>query len=1623
MLKSCKFSFRPFGLFAFLFLGINGLLAHKPIELKPLLTDNDLSVGSNISIIENKGQWSDDILYRLKLRYGQMDFMQDAIHVTLVDMDDLAERGHSHDDGESAVNLPLKIHGMQWELLNANPNCKLQAQNQKYTYYNYFLGADESRWASHVHAYTKLVYKDIYEGIDLVFYESRGHLKYDFIVSPGVDPSQIALKINYADGLNLLENRLYIQTSVSELIKENPYTYIADNQSKEVVDCHYLVDGDVVRFEVDPTYDDSKVLVIDPELIFASYSGAIDDNWGNTATFDNDGNLIAGSSSFGDFPVVNGAFDLTFSGGRTDCAISKFNEDGSQLTYSTYLGGNNSDLPTSMIVNSDNEIVIYSITGSSDFPTSANAFSRTFGGGSYISPSGIPFTNGTDIAITRLSSDGSQLMASTYYGGSNNDGLITNASSSLNYSDAYRGEVILGENGEVFVASTTESTDLTLKNAFDDQYNTGNSGSSDGLVLYFSPDLSQLNFASYLGGTVGEAATSLKLLNNNELLVVGITASADFPTTSGVLQTLSAGGSDGFISIINLNDYSLSKSTYLGKSGNDLIYFTDTDSDGQIYVVGINNSGNWDVSSDVYSNDNSVNFLSVLNPDLTTISLSTLVGNGKGVNGRLVISAFLVDNCNRIYISGWGGRTNSTTNNIQGMPLTSDALQSTSDGSDFYLMVLKPDATGLEYATYFGGPNSREHVDGGTSRFSKEGAVYQAVCASCGGWNDFPVTDGAFSETNNSFNCNLGVFKIELGLSSIKLDVIVQGEDQNCSPYTVDFINSTDAENAIYMWNFGDNSTSTDKSPTHTYTQPGEYVAYVIATSSETCVYGDSLSFTITVGENLENHHFLISHCDESSEVLASVYDDSSYTYLWNTGETTQSIVVTQSGDYWVEIDNGSCNAIDSYDVTFNQSTSNEIVAEICEGEMYELNGEIYSSTGQYTQILKNSVDCDSTIMLDLTVNPIVESNLSYILCENMEITVNDQVYSSAGYFQQVINREGQCDSIINISIVESLETISLDFDDCDAHYQGNENQTYQEFIADISNDLTCGEVTASILYRNNPTVNIHSCTPDNNDSIAMCVSSYEACDYQADHDRAVRFNITVIPNVGEYISLNCLSFEEKAPLEFDWIDGDTGLNNFPRYYGIRILKNDVEIYRNEQIETENDWNMESFNFTQDENFTATEPSVYKIELLPYCVIGNGSDVTAWDLDDLSVSMRCGDLMSRQIKGKLLSNNNMLFSDVKILNKSGDLVKTTYTDNFGHYAFSSNPLYGEYEIEPHKNDDVRNGLTSADLLLIQKYILGLVDFDPYQIIAADANNNKIVSVSDIVAIRNVILWKTDAFPNNESWKFLSLEDELTLDNVWNYRIKTTVDKLSHDKSEVNFMGIKTGDVNGTVTNGIWRNKNNSRSTQVLSTVAKGNQWNFILDESTYVSGFQLGLNVCEAQVVSVKSDFFDISEYNYSQRDGQLYISVTDPIGKNLENDAVLFSVYFNENEYCQNNLLSTNSDFNNEIYVGEDAVEVKNLNLVTNNERNQEVVLYQNVPNPFNTSTEISFSLDKGMAVEINVYDMEGRVIATIQKSALPGLNTVQIENGVFPSNGMYVYQLRTKNCTLVKKMCLIER
>jgi len=799
---------------------------------------------STLEFHENKGQWPSLVLYRTKTGAGVVFVERSAF--TYVVTSGGAPHGRPVDP---ALDKPLVEHAyrVHFEGGMATGHSGLEPQRH---YVNYFLGDDRSKWASGVGVYTGAMLDEVYPGVGLRM-DGHGGLKYDWVVRAGVDPSVITMRFEGQDGVRVADGLLYVETQAGTVIEQRPVAWQVRGTEHIPLRCEYVQDGDRIRFTFPDGWDRSLAMVIDPTVVFSSYSGSFGDNFGFTATYDATGHLYGGGMvRETGYPVTLGVVQATFAGPSitgTDMGISKFAPDGSSLIWSTYIGGSQSEVPHSLIVNSADELFILGTTNSSNFPTTVGCYDNLFGGG--ITPTfagtsyGFTYTGGTDIVVVHLNSTATALIGSTFVGGSGNDGLNEFTPTSRNYGDPFRGEIILDANEDPIVASSTSSTGLFTSAG---ATQASNGGGQDAFIFRMDAALTTMPWATYYGGSGVDAGYGVQVSGNGEIFLSGGSTSSNLPMSGNGALNTAQGGVDGFIARFDPTGSPMLSSTYVGTTGYDQSYFVQLDVTNEVYVVG-QTTGPYPVTPGKYNNPNGTQFIHKFSGDLSTSVWSTRIGSTG--NENISPSAFLVSNCGQIYFSGWAGSTNSfgsggISSSTIGLPTTPDAFQSTTDGSDFYLIVLNQDAVSLEYATFFGGSAS-EHVDGGTSRFDKNGIVYQAVCAGCGGLT-FPTTPGVHSNTNNSTNCNLGVFKIDFEQNvqvNINSSITATG---GCIFDPVDF-NAVGTATS-WLWDLGDGTpTSTDPAITHTYTTPGTYTVTLIGTAAGLCVVVDTATVEITV--------------------------------------------------------------------------------------------------------------------------------------------------------------------------------------------------------------------------------------------------------------------------------------------------------------------------------------------------------------------------------------------------------------------------------------------------------------------------------------------------------------------------------------------------------------------------------------------------------------------------------------------------------------------------------------------------------------------------------------------------------------------------------------------------------
>jgi gliding motility-associated-like protein len=681
--------------------------------------------------------------------------------------------------------------------------------------------------------------------------------------------------------------------------------------------------GSTISFNFPNGYDTSLELYIDPELIFSTYSGSFSDNFGYTATYDTEGYLYSGSSAFGnDYPVTTGAYQETWAGGDgqgtlpgIDMALSKYDVTGTFMVWSSYLGGSHDELPHSLICDENNTLYVYGTTSSPDFPVTTNAYDNSWNGGSIFAPSGVgaDYVNGSDIVVAHFNTSGSNLLSSTFLGGSGNDGVNTAANLKFNYADEFRGEIDIDNEGNIIIATSTYSADFPMVNAEQPLLN----GVQEACLIKLNSDLSDILWSTYVGGSSDDAGNSVAFDSNNNIYFCGGTKSNDFPgMTSGLQSTYAGGNGDGWVVLISENGSQFLAGTYYGSNQYDQFYFVETDSDDFVHVYGQTMADDdFFIFNAGYNEPNSGMLVSKFSSDLDELIWSTVFGTGEG-EPNLSPTALLVDVCGKIYLAGWGGSTNTSSNpntdNVTGMETTPGAYQTTTNGSDFYFMVLEADASELVYASFFGGATSNEHVDGGTSRFDRKGIMYQSVCAGCGSNDDFPIFPAdAWSPTNNSSNCNNGVFKFDFELPLVAADFLVP--PVACMNGPVAFTN-TSTNGLTFFWDFGDDQTSNIPEPFHQYTETGTYIIMLVVNNPGTCNFTDTLYKEIEIVmpsvSTLESEQV----CSDNVIQLGPEDSNTNYEYTWfpslylsDINDPNPTFTPGISTDYYCLVEHGGC--------------------------------------------------------------------------------------------------------------------------------------------------------------------------------------------------------------------------------------------------------------------------------------------------------------------------------------------------------------------------------------------------------------------------------------------------------------------------------------------------------------------------------------------------------------------------------------------------------------------------------------------------------------------------------------------------------------------------------------------
>src|SRR5712692_5411890 len=416
----------------------------------------------------------------------------------------------------AAAPVNAKSAVVRMRLVGANPSPKVTGTEELAGKSAYFIGGDPSHWHADIPNYARVQYRDVFPGVDLVYYGHQGRLEYAFVLAPGADPSRIRLAFRGAQKLRLDKGDVVLNILGGDVRLHQPLLYQERAGQKTAIEGHFILASQrEVAFQVG-AYDKSAALVIDPSLIYSTYLGGSNLEKALGIAADSKGNAyVTGSSASANFPTTAGALQTKARSADTTAFVAKLNPTGTALVYSTYLGGSNSDLGRAIAVNEKGEAFVAGATYSSDFPTTAGAAQSIPGGG-------------RDAFVAKLSADGSHLLYATYLGGSGDEearGLALNAA------------------GEAHVAGVTQSANFptTLQAAQRTANCVAAQPCHHAFVSKLSANGSNLLYSTFVGGSGHDFANAIALDASGAAYVAGHTFSADFPVTAKGLQMRASG--------------------------------------------------------------------------------------------------------------------------------------------------------------------------------------------------------------------------------------------------------------------------------------------------------------------------------------------------------------------------------------------------------------------------------------------------------------------------------------------------------------------------------------------------------------------------------------------------------------------------------------------------------------------------------------------------------------------------------------------------------------------------------------------------------------------------------------------------------------------------------------------------------------------------------------------------------------------------------------------------------------------------------------------------------------------------------------------------------------------------
>ncbi|MCX7980546.1 MAG: SBBP repeat-containing protein [Bacteroidia bacterium] len=703
------------------------------LEAQSLATQKMVEKSQALAFIPNRGQWHPDALFLARLGGIDCWIARDGLVLDFFQFKD--QEPQVPEAFPVPEPLPDKLgrdhqpqvrygHVVRLRLLGANIHAEPAGLHQLPGFFNYFIGNDPSRHAAHVPRFAEVRLSDVYPGIDFRYYFDGGQPRFDFIVQPGADPSQIRFSMEGTEAVYVKEGQtLAFRTRFGEAVLTKLYAY----QGERPVESRFVAKGGTYRIAVG-AYDPTQPLIIDP-LVWSTFLGGSGNgyDYGYDIAIDANGSAyITGYTGNTNFPTTSGAYDQSLHGYR-DAFVTKLSSNGDSLTYSTFLGGNDYEEGYAIAIDASGSAYITGYTQSSDFPTTPSAYDTSYNGGD------------KDVFVTKLSPDGSSLTYATFLGGSSDDVGMA---------------ITVDNSGSAYITGYTASYDFPeTSGAYDISYN---GGAEDVFVTKLSPDGSSVAYSTFLGGSTSERGSDIVVDASGNAYITGyayFSYSANFPVTSSAYDQSHNGAQDVFVTKLSPDGSSLTYSTFLGGGSSDYGIAIAIDASGSAYITGTTFASGFPTTSGAY--DQSYNggygdaFVTKLSPDGSTLAYCTFLG-GSTSSARDEGRSIAVDASGCAYITGF---TESSD-----FPTTPNAYDTLYNGPDVFISKLSPDGSTLSYSTFLGGGSSDESYG---IAIDNSGSAYITGYTNS---YDFPTTPGAYNQSYNGFgNTDIFVTKLSIG--------------------------------------------------------------------------------------------------------------------------------------------------------------------------------------------------------------------------------------------------------------------------------------------------------------------------------------------------------------------------------------------------------------------------------------------------------------------------------------------------------------------------------------------------------------------------------------------------------------------------------------------------------------------------------------------------------------------------------------------------------------------------------------------------------------------------------------------------------------------------------------------